>query len=437
MSNDPVDPPSAGEGTPAAAAASPASEEEVKAQDQSATAAADAKPVEETTEALSSLAVTVEPSSPESQAAPEVPVAPVQQLPLNLPAGIANNLAALNDEAAAEALDNDFLSLLPPAIIPRIDKLKSLNDARSDILEEYRIERAALEAKFMERIKPLYEERKGVVSGQFDGAIDEAAKKKNAEENKDVVQDADVVEEEDVKGIPQFWACAMGHVDVIAELITEADVDCLDHLTDVTCNDFPDGLGFELQFHFSSNPFFTNPILSKRYEVPNLLTEDEPILQKVTGTEIQWKTGQSLTYREITKKQRKKGGPNAGQVRSITKKERSESFFHFFTPPKMPGLMEVMDEDEADAVEEQFDHDYDVAQAVRGHLIPRAVLWFTGEAMTEDYDDDMIEEMMRQEGEEEVGQFNFNPHAGGADAGSNPFPPSAEGDGENPECKQN
>ena len=94
MSNDPVDPPSAGEGTPAAAAASPASEEEVKAQDQSATAAADAKPVEETTEALSSLAVTVEPSSPESQAAPEVPVAPVQQLPLNLPAGIANNLAA-------------------------------------------------------------------------------------------------------------------------------------------------------------------------------------------------------------------------------------------------------------------------------------------------------------------------------------------------------
>ena len=27
----------------------------------------------------------------------------------------------------------------------------------------------------------------------------------------------------DVKGIPQFWACAMGHVDVIAELITECE----------------------------------------------------------------------------------------------------------------------------------------------------------------------------------------------------------------------
>ena len=26
-----------------------------------------------------------------------------------------------------------------------------------------------------------------------------------------------------MKGIPQFWACAMGHVDVIAELITEGE----------------------------------------------------------------------------------------------------------------------------------------------------------------------------------------------------------------------
>ena len=30
-------------------------------------------------------------------------------------------------------------------------------------------------------------------------------------------------EGEAVKGIPQFWACAMGHVDVIAELITEGE----------------------------------------------------------------------------------------------------------------------------------------------------------------------------------------------------------------------
>lgn len=223
-------------------------------------------------------------------------------------------------------------------------------------------------------------------------------------------------------------------------------MDCLDHLTDITCTDFPDGLGFELTFHFSPNAFFTNTTLSKRYEVPNLLTEDEPILKNVTGTTVNWKKDKSLTYKEVTKKQRRKGGPHAGQIRTITKKERTDSFFHFFTPPTMPGLSEVIDEEEADAVEEAFDHDYDVAQAFRGHLIPKAVLWFTGEAMMDGFDDEegVLEEMAAAHhftiggqsngaGGQVGQQFAFNPNAGG---GNNPFPPPAAGDGANPQCEQ-
>jgi len=165
------------------------------------------------------------------------------------------------------------------------------------------------------------------------------------------------------------------------------------------------------------------------------LTEDEPILKDVTGTNINWKPGHSLTYREVTKKQRKKTGQNAGQIRTITKKERTDSLFHWFTPPIMPaGLTEVVDEDEADAVEEAFDHDYDIAQAIKNHLIPKAILWFTGEAMMEDYDDEELEEMMQEEG---MGTqpFTFNPNPTGG--GDNPFPSPQTGDGENPECKQN
>lgn len=133
--------------------------------------------------------------------------------------------------------------------------------------------------------------------------------------------------------------------------INSEDVDCLEFLTDIQCNNFPDGSGFELAFHFATNPYFTNSVLTKRYEVPNLLTEDEPILKNVTGTTIQWKPNQSLTFKKVSKKQRKKGGRGAGQIRTISKNERQESFFHFFSPPKMPALAEVMDEEEADAVE--------------------------------------------------------------------------------------
>jgi nucleosome assembly protein 1-like 1 len=58
--------------------------------------------------------------------------------------------------------------------------------------------------------------------------------------------------------------------------------------------------------------------------------------------------------------------------------ESSESFFHFFTPPKMPSL-DTMDEEEAQRLESAFDEDYDIAQAFRSHIVPKAVLWFTGQ----------------------------------------------------------
>ena len=51
-------------------------------------------------------------------------------------------------------------------------------------------------------------------------------------------------------GIAQFWVCTMGHMEAVADLITERDIDCLEHFTDVTCQDFEDGTGFELGFTF-------------------------------------------------------------------------------------------------------------------------------------------------------------------------------------------
>ena len=51
-------------------------------------------------------------------------------------------------------------------------------------------------------------------------------------------------------GIPQFWVYAMGHMEAVAESITERDIDCIKHLTDVTCWDFEDCTGFELRFTF-------------------------------------------------------------------------------------------------------------------------------------------------------------------------------------------
>ena len=57
-------------------------------------------------------------------------------------------------------------------------------------------------------------------------------------------------EEGRMVGILQFWVCAMGHMEAVAELITERDIDCIENLTNVTCRDFDNGTGFELHFNF-------------------------------------------------------------------------------------------------------------------------------------------------------------------------------------------
>ena len=43
--------------------------------------------------------------------------------------------------------------------------------------------------------------------------------------------------------------------------------------------------------------------------------------------------------------------------------------------------MEDMDKEQADAVEQAVNLDYDVAQAFCSHIAPKAVLFFTGEAL--------------------------------------------------------
>ena len=68
----------------------------------------------------------------------------------------------------------------------------------------------------------------------------------------------------------------------------------------------------------------------KRYEVPNILLDDEPSIKNVTVCNIHWKEGRSLTYREVKNKHRSKSVRRAAQIRTVNKKKRTDSFFHFF-----------------------------------------------------------------------------------------------------------
>ena len=160
-------------------------------------------------------------------------------------------------------------------------------------MERYLEERAAPGMKYLDLCKPLYEERGKFVAGCLDDKIEMIHKEgggekeeegskgdddgnNNAGEGEEREGDASLEDASDdndiygtiasgqgntttnakaakynddkdgrMVGIPQFWVCAMGHMEAVAKLITERDIDCLEHLTDVTCQDFEDGTGFK------------------------------------------------------------------------------------------------------------------------------------------------------------------------------------------------
>lgn len=151
----------------------------------------------------------------------------------------------------------------------------------------------------------------------------------------------------------------------------------LSFLTDVRSEqlDGEDEKGFRLVFDFKENPFFTNTALTKTY---CMVDEDDPILEKAIGTEINWHPGKNITVK-VMKKKPKKGSKNA---KPVTKTEQCESFFNFFSPPKVPEEDDEAEEEEMEALQDAMEQDYEMGAAIRERIIPQAVNYYTGAGRT-------------------------------------------------------
>jgi nucleosome assembly protein 1-like 1 len=242
-------------------------------------------------------------------------------------AGLVN---ALKDKLQSLAGQHaDVLETLSPNVRKRVEFLREIQGQHDEIEAKFFEERAALEAKYQKLYEPLYTKRYEIVNGvvEVDGVSDEPTSD-NAEEGK----------ESDAKGVPDFWLTAMKTNEVLSEEIQERDEPALKYIKDIKWSRIEDPKGFKLEFFFDTNPFFKNSILSKTY---HMVDEDDPILEKAIGTEIEWYPGKNLTQK-ILKKKPKKGSKNA---KPITKTEVCESFFNFFNPPQVPDDEEDIDEE--------------------------------------------------------------------------------------------
>ncbi|XP_052800406.1 nucleosome assembly protein 1-like 1 isoform X1 [Mya arenaria] len=345
-------------------------------------------------------------------------------------------LAALQDKLGSMVGHNSgYIQSLPKSVKRRIKALKKIQFEATTIEAEFYREVHRLECEYATKYAPLFEKRSLVVTGTHEpndeeadwpsddekdedlakdkkelasgDNKDEVEKKASIEDKKEEAEDKD---DENTKGIPGFWLTIFKNVDMLSEMIQPNDEAILNHLQDIKVEfTEKEPMGFTLQFLFEPNEYFENKKLTKEYVMRSEPEEGDPFsfegpeIIKCVGCKIDWKKGKNVTVKTVKKKQKHKA---SGTTRTIQKTVQSDSFFNFFNPPTAPED-EEMDED----TEALLAADFEIGHFIRERIVPRAVLYFTGEAMeNEDDYEDGEEEEGGEEGEyDEDADPDFSP----------------------------
>ncbi|CAL7945313.1 unnamed protein product [Xylocopa violacea] len=313
-------------------------------------------------------------------------------------------LAALQDRTPSglEPMQN-----LPAPVKRRIKALKQLQLVTTNIEAKFYEEVHALECVYYKMCAPLYEKRSEIVSGVYEptdeqcvwesddeeeGLTNDLKTKANLEDDKSKMTKKEEVENEDIKGIPDFWLTIFKNVETLADMVQEHDEPILKHLYDIKVIFLESNpMGFVLEFHFEPNEYFSNSVLTKEYimkctpEKNDPFSFEGPEIYKCKGCVIDWKKGKNVTVKTIKKNQKHK---SRGSIRTVTKTVQNDSFFNFFSPPVVPDDTEGELDDETQAL---LTSDFEIGHYIRERIVPRAVLYYTGEGL-EDEDEDYEEE---------------------------------------------
>uniref|UniRef100_A0A8C9QVG3 Nucleosome assembly protein 1-like 4b n=1 Tax=Scleropages formosus TaxID=113540 RepID=A0A8C9QVG3_SCLFO len=327
-------------------------------------------------------------------------------------------LAALQDglDSITHNPPIDVESLLPKLVKRRVNALKQLQVQGTHLEAKFYKEVHELERKYSALYQPIFDKRRDIVTGAVEPTDEECAWHSDQEDeeglaedlNKKVTVEEDKKEEtateEDPKGIPEFWLTIFRRVDMLSDMLQEHDEPILKHLKDIKVkfSEPDEPMSFTLEFHFEPNNYFKNEVLTKAYRMKSEPDTDDPFsfegpeIVDCEGCQIDWHKGKDVTVKTIKKKQKHKG---RGTVRTVTKQVPNDSFFNFFNPVKG-----MSDEDS----EFTLATDFEIGHFFRERIVPRAVLYFTGEAMEDDesFEEEELEEEEDhdEDGEEDEGE---------------------------------
>ncbi|KAH8341946.1 hypothetical protein KR059_005650 [Drosophila kikkawai] len=192
------------------------------------------------------------------------------------------------------------------------------------------------------KMEKSYEDRHNVIYEKRKKILDEFRKQNHGDSNENV---------------KNFWLNVLKVA--CKELINKNDEEILAFLSDVRSHLYVDDIvKFDIDFHFDKNEYFSNKILKKTYFFNCLPDPKDPLLFdgaeifKCEGCTIDWKTPKSRV------------------------KNSEPSFFDFFSPPTLP---EDTDDDHYIDIHTILNNDFEMGFYLKERVIPKAVIFFTGE----------------------------------------------------------
>jgi len=322
---------------------------------------------------------------------------------------------------AGDEMENHYA--LPAELRRRVNALRKLQLEAVTIETEFYRRVHELEYEYAERMAPLNDKRRQIVNGLHEPndeecnitvPFEEVFLADELQKQEAINKDLPESERPDGKGISEFWLTVFRNDPALAGTVQSWDEPILKHLTDIQVEITKDPMNFTLRFHFSPNDYFTNTVLTKEYMMQCKVDPDTPFefdgpeIVGCKGCNIDWKAGKNVTVKVVKKKQKHK---QKGATRIVSKEVKADSFFNFFEPPVIPEGQD--EEDMGEEIRQTLQDDYEIGQLLRDRVIPRAVLYYTGEILEEDDDyededddEDEDEELEDSEDEDEEPEDN-------------------------------
>lgn len=271
------------------------------------------------------------------------------------------------------------LSRLPMDVRKRLRALRKLQMQSNAVELELHRKEFELEKNYQAKHKEIFKKRFEIITGIYEPTDEECdipdpdilksvdenvelfAKMKkedgNADDNVDKMENATLA----TVGVPEFWFQILYSNPTFDYLITKDDEPILKHLIDIRTTYMSEpNFSFTLEFEFAANPFFKNSILTKEYLLKmnsdDLINYEGPSIYKTIGCDILWKG----------------------------EKVERPSIFDFFNPPLLPE--DVMDPS-YEEIKNILENDFEIGDYVKDHIVPKAILYYTGERDDGDVDE--------------------------------------------------